>query len=147
MEHTLTPGQSEADESTLRDSKLTSDPVPRGAEFPAAASFIGQRCGPYQIVREVGRGGMGAVYLAGRVDDEFKQRVAIKVLRTGIDAEEILRRFRHERQILATLDHPNIARLLDGGSTAAGEPYLVMDYVEGISIDQFCDNNRLSIPE
>jgi eukaryotic-like serine/threonine-protein kinase len=147
------PGKSEADESTLRDSSLTSDPAPadrspgKSPSIEPQSSFIGQRCGPYQIVREIGRGGMGAVYLAGRVDDEFKQRVALKVLRTGINAEEVLRRFRHERQILATLDHPNIARLLDGGSTASGEPYLVMDYVEGTPLDQFCDNNRLSIPE
>ncbi len=152
----MTQGTWGSDESTLRDVGSESDQTPvqgahatpsRAGAGPPLASLIGQRCGPYQIVREIGRGGMGTVYLAGRVDDEFKQRVALKVLRTGMEAEEILRRFRHERQILASLDHPNIARLLDGGSTANGEPYLVMDYVEGIPLDQFCDSNRLSIPE
>ena len=90
---------------------------------------------------------MGTVYLAGRADDQFKKRVALKVLRAGIDAQEILRRFRHERQILATLNHPNIATLLDGGSTPSGEPYFVMDYIEGTPLDRYCDSHTLSIPE
>ena len=82
-------------------------------------------------MRELGRGGMGAVYLAERADEEFEQRVAIKLVRRGMDTDEIVRRFRAERQILAHLDHPNIARLLDGGTTEDGRPYFVMEYVEG----------------
>ncbi len=107
----------------------------------------GQRFGAYQVIREIGRGGMGAVYLAGRADDQFKKRVALKILRADVNAQEVLSRFRHERQILASFDHPNIAGLLDGGSTPNGEPYFVMDYVEGTPIDQYCDSHSLSVPE
>ena len=107
----------------------------------------GQRFGAYQVIREIGRGGMGAVYLAARADDQFKKRVALKILRADVNAQEVLSRFRHERQILASFDHPNIAGLLDGGSTPAGEPYFVMDYVEGTAIDQYCDSHSLSVAE
>jgi serine/threonine-protein kinase len=95
----------------------------------------GQRIGPYRVVREIGRGGMGAVYLAVRADEEFDQRVALKLVGTG-SAAEIVRRFRAERQILAHLDHPNIAKLLDGGTAEDGRPYFVMEYVEGRPIDE-----------
>jgi len=95
----------------------------------------GQRVGPYRVVREIGRGGMGAVYLAVRADEEFDQRVALKLVGTG-SAAEIVRRFRAERQILAHLDHPNIAKLLDGGTAEDGRPYFVMEYVEGRPIDE-----------
>ena len=91
-------------------------------------SIIGRRLGSYRVVQEVGRGGMGSVYLAVRADDEFQKRVAIKLIRRGIDNEFIIRRFRNERQILASLDHPNIASLLDGGTTEDGLPYFVMEY-------------------
>jgi serine/threonine protein kinase len=90
---------------------------------------------------------MGAVYLAARADDQFKKRVAVKLLRRGLDSEDILRRFRHERQILASLDHPNIARLLDGGMTDDGLPYFVMEYIEGTPLDRYCDERRLSTTE
>ena len=106
---------------------------------------IGRRIGPYQVVREIGRGGMGAVYLAVRADEQFEQRVAIKLIKRGMDTDEIIRRFRNERQILANLRHPNIATLLDGGTTDDGLPYFVMDYVEGVPVDQYCDLHRLSI--
>lgn len=106
-------------------------------------SPIGQRIGPYQVMRELGHGGMGAVYLAVRADDQFKKRVAIKLVRRGMDSDFILRRFRHERQILASLDHPNIARLLDGGTTRDGSPYFVMEYIEGLPIDEYCDRHQL----
>ncbi|HEV7506513.1 MAG TPA: serine/threonine-protein kinase [Thermoanaerobaculia bacterium] len=96
----------------------------------------GQRVGPYRVVREIGRGGMGAVYLAARADEEFDQRVALKLVGTG-SATEIVRRFRAERQILAHLDHPNIAKLLDGGTAEDGRPYFVMEYVEGRPIDEY----------
>ncbi len=103
--------------------------------------------GPYQVLRKLGQGGMGAVYLAIRADDQFQKRVAIKVVQSGIDSEEVLRRFRHERQILATLDHPNIAKLFDGGTTGEGLPYFVMEYIEGTAIHDYCDRQRLSITE
>lgn len=97
----------------------------------------GRRIGPYQIVREIGRGGMGMVYLAVRADDEYEKRVALKVVGWGL-AEVVVRRFRAERQILANLDHPNIAKLLDGGTTEDGRPYFVMEHVEGRPVDQYC---------
>ncbi len=110
-------------------------------------SAVGRRIGPYQIVHELGRGGMGAVYLAVRADDEYQKRVAIKVVQHDLGNPEVLRRFRNERQILAGLDHPYIARLLDGGTTPDGMPYVVMEYVEGDPIDRYCRNHRLSIKE
>lgn len=107
----------------------------------------GNRIGPYRIERELGRGGMGNVFLAVRDDDEYRKQVAIKVVRDGLHSRELLRRFRSERQILANLDHPNIARLLDGGTTETGLPYVVMEYVDGEPIDTYCDRRRLSIGE
>lgn len=102
--------------------------------------------GSYRVVRVLGRGGMGQVYLGER-EEPFKQEVAIKVIRRGMDSEDILRRFRTERQILAALSHPNIARVLDGGMTDDGRPYLVMEYVDGQPLLAYCDANRLSIAE
>jgi len=90
---------------------------------------------------------MAAVYLAERADGEFRQQVAIKLIRPGLDSDEVLRRFRNERQTLAGLDHPNIVKLLDGGSTPEGLPYLAMDYVEGSPIDQYCDNRKLPVDD
>ncbi|MGH9722219.1 MAG: protein kinase domain-containing protein, partial [Bryobacteraceae bacterium] len=112
----------------------------------AAENVEGRRLGPYRLVRRIGRGGMGAVYLAVR-DDDFHRRVAIKLVKPELETEELLRRFRTERQVLASLDHPNISRLLDGGATDDGSPYLVMEFVEGVSIDRYCDAHRLSITE
>jgi serine/threonine protein kinase len=105
------------------------------------------RVGPYQLERRIGRGGMGSVWLASRVDHEYDMKVAIKMVRRGMDTSEIMRRFRMERQLLAGLDHPNIARLIDGGSTPDGMPYLVMEYVEGTPLDQYCENRHSSISE
>lgn len=107
--------------------------------------LIGQRLGDYELIRELGRGGMGAIYLARRADEEFEKEVAIKVLKRGTDTDEVLRRFRAERQILARLEHPNIARLLDAGTTADGLPYFVMEYVAGARITDFCVARKLSI--
>ena len=107
----------------------------------------GQRIGPYRILHRIGSGGMGDVYLAVRADDTFNKRVAIKLVQSGIDTQELLNRFRHERRILAALEHPNIARLLDGGTTDEGVPYFVMDFVEGTPIDEYCNNHRLSVSE
>ncbi len=103
----------------------------------------GQQVGHYRIVREIGRGGMGAVFLAERADGEFQQRVALKVVRRGFADTNLARRLRRERQILATLNHENIARLLDGGVSEDGEPFFVMEHVEGSRIDNYCDANRL----
>jgi len=112
-----------------------------------ASRLAGARIGPYQIIREIGAGGMGAVYLAARADDAFHKHVAIKLVQTGVNTDDLLRRFRHERQILATFDHSNIAKLLDGGTTEDGLPYFVMDYVEGTRIDVYCETHRLKIDE
>ncbi|CAN5328607.1 hypothetical protein BH10ACI3_BH10ACI3_20990 [soil metagenome] len=109
----------------------------------AAAPFNGDEIGNYSIVNEIGRGGMGTVYLAERKD--FDQRVAVKVIKRGMDSDMIVRRFRQERQVLATLSHPNIARLLDGGTTADGRPFFVMEYIEGEPLTKYCDAHKLSI--
>jgi eukaryotic-like serine/threonine-protein kinase len=103
--------------------------------------------GPWKLLRRIGTGGMAAVYAAARSDRQFQKIVAIKVVKPGMDSEEILRRFRNERQVLASLEHPNIARLIDGGTTDYGVPYLVMEYVEGTPIDRYCDSHKLSISE
>ena len=107
----------------------------------------GRRMGPWAIVHELGRGGMGAVYLAKRADGAFEKQVAIKVLKRGTDTDEILRRFEAERQILARLDHPNITRLTDAGTTDDGLPYVVMDYVVGKPITQYASEKQLSVTD
>ena len=114
---------------------------------PFPETLTGRRLGSYQVLHEIGHGGMAVVYAAVRADDEYRKRVAIKVVLPGLDSADISRRFRNERQTLATLDHPNIVRLLDGGSTEQGLPYLVMEYVDGVPIDQYCDSHRLSTSE
>ncbi|HEY0404845.1 MAG TPA: serine/threonine-protein kinase [Pyrinomonadaceae bacterium] len=112
-----------------------------------AGQIEGQRIGSYQLIREIGRGGMGTVYLAKRADEQYQKLVALKVVRRGMDTEDILRRFRNERQILAHLDHPNIAHLLDGGTTDDGLPYLVMEHVQGTPVTKHCDQHRLPTNE
>ncbi|HKU16900.1 MAG TPA: tetratricopeptide repeat protein [Steroidobacteraceae bacterium] len=107
----------------------------------------GERIGPYRIVRSLGQGGMGEVFLAERADDQFAQQVALKLVRRGLLSRQVQSRLRLERQILATLDHPNIARLFDGGTTTDGTPYIVMEYVEGDPIDIYCDRNALTLQE
>ncbi len=106
----------------------------------------GFRAGPYQLERRVGRGGMGSVWLASTAD-AAAPKVAVKLVKRGMDTTEILRRFRMERQVLASLHHANIARLIDGGSTPEGMPYLAMEYVEGIPIDQFCESRANAISD
>src|SRR3954463_8687009 len=108
-------------------------------------SQIGKRIGAYVVMREIGRGGMGTVYLAARADGYFEKDVAIKLLNPGIDTEEMVRRFHSERQVLARLDHPNIARLLDAGSTDDGCQYFVMEYVEGVPVTRFLEQTNASI--
>jgi eukaryotic-like serine/threonine-protein kinase len=113
----------------------------------APALTIGKRIGAYQIVEQIGAGGMGEVYRAFRIDDEYQKQVAIKLVRAGQDSGFVLSRFKNERQIMASLDHPNIARLFDGGTTDEGVPYFVMELIEGEPIDEYCNHHKLSIAE
>lgn len=113
----------------------------------SARSLVGRQLGHYRVTREIGRGGMGIVYEGVRIDDQFEQRVAIKTLAIGFDRPELVWRFRRERQILAGLSHPNISALYDGGTTEDGIPYLVMEFVSGRPIDEWCDSQHLSIPQ
>jgi tetratricopeptide (TPR) repeat protein len=110
-------------------------------------TWTGRRVGPYRIVRPLGRGGMGAVYLAVRDDDEFHKEVAIKTLKFELEGGPAVARFRHERQILAHLEHPNIARLLDGGTAEQGTPYIVLEYVAGVPLGDWCEQQQLSIEQ
>ena len=124
---------------------LKSDVFADGARVLVANEIPpGTVIGPYRVVREIGRGGMGAVYLASR--EGFHQQVALKIIKRGMDTEAIVRRFVQERDVLASLNHPNIARLLDGGTTD-GLPFIAMEYVEGDTITEFCDQKRLTINE
>lgn len=107
----------------------------------------GRRIGPYLVTEIIGHGGMGEVFAATRADGQYEKKVALKLVRTGYDTSFVLERFRNERQILASLDHPNIARLLDGGTTQETIPYLVMELVDGKPIDVYCDEKKLSITE
>jgi serine/threonine-protein kinase len=116
-----------------------------GLALPAASSLVGRELGPYRVTRELGRGGMGTVYEAVRADAQFSKRVAIKTLRGETDSAAVLRRFRREREIQAALTHPNIATLLDAGVTGDGVPYLVLEYVDGMPLDAYCQANRLSL--
>lgn len=124
-----------------------------GSEFTLASAFerssgddlIGQTIGTYAVLSRVASGGMGSVYKAARIGADFEQVVALKVVKRGMDSEEILRRFRRERQTLASLSHPNIARLFDGGITPDGRPYIAMEFVEGTPLDAYCREHRLSL--
>jgi len=127
---------------------LLEEPALRLEQSPLSSvdddPWVGNYIGPYQVISRIGRGGMGAVYRAVRVDDHYLKQVAIKVVRAGLNNQLYLRRFRNERQIMASLDHPNIARLLDGGTTEDGRPYFVMEFIEGQRIDHYCDEHKLS---
>jgi tetratricopeptide (TPR) repeat protein/predicted Ser/Thr protein kinase len=109
---------------------------------PPPSRATGHRVGDYVLLREIGHGGMGAVFLAERADDQFRKQVAVKFMR-GVPSTDLRRRFKSERQILATLEHPHVARLLDGGVTDSGEPYVVMEYVDGDPIDVYCTRRSL----
>ena len=125
------------------------DPVAtQGMELLAESChdpFVGRVIGPYRLLRQIGEGGMGAVYLAERADDQFQKRVAIKLMRIGAADPFLLNRFHTERQILASLEHPNIARLLDGGTLPDGSPFIVMEFIEGLPIEEYCDEHRLPV--
>src|SRR5262245_1336628 len=129
------------------------DTLEQFAEFAATRlrseepGRMGERVGAYVIIRQLGRGGMGTVYLGERADGQFEKQVAIKILKRGTDTDEVLRRFAVERRILAKLDHPNITRLLDAGTTQDGLPYFIMDYVEGVPITEFAHKQNLSFAD
>src|SRR5687768_10968338 len=129
-----------------QDPAFWDEPVdPNLGPLEPAIGMEGQRLGPYRIERKLGTGGMGDVYLAERADEEYQQRVAIKLVRAGVYSAQVQSRLRMERQILARLEHPNIARLLDGGRAPDGTPYLVMEYIDGEPIDTYCDRRRLGL--
>ena len=112
---------------------------------PDVDSWAGRRIGSYEIIELIGEGGMGSLFLAARADEQYRKQVAIKIVKQGLSTPFALARFRAERQILANLEHANIARLLDGGTTENGVPYVVMEFVEGRPIDQFCDDHELTV--
>ncbi|MGA3262388.1 MAG: protein kinase [Bryobacteraceae bacterium] len=112
------------------------------AEAPAPETI-----GPYRVVKEIGRGGMGVVYLGERADGQYRKQVAIKLITAAHPDAQTGRRFERERQILAQLEHPGIARLLDGGSTAGGQPYFIMEYVDGLPLLEFCRRGALGVSE
>jgi serine/threonine protein kinase len=127
---------------------LSYSPVSAFSELePDEKSWIGLKIGAYQIIRELGRGGMGTVFLAERADGEYQKQVAIKIVNRVVNTKWGLRHFKAERQILASLEHPNIASLLDGGTTEDGYPYLVMEYIQGLPIDSYCQTRHLTIKE
>jgi serine/threonine protein kinase len=151
VDHMLSAGRAPAED--LETQMIGSS---AGAGIPSSAGQVtlfrkidsedlsGTRFGNYELIQRVGKGGMGSVYAARRADQDFKKLVAIKFVKPGMETADILLRFKHERQVLAGLDHPNIARLLDGG-TEHGVPFLVMEYVEGVPIDDYCRDRHLSI--
>jgi len=116
-------------------------------EYERSPAIAGQQIGTYKVIRELGRGGMGAVYLAARADESFDKQVALKLIKRGMDTDAIIKRFVMERQILANLDHPNIARMIDGGTTNDGLPYFVLEYIEGTTITRYCDEHKLNTLE
>ncbi|MDJ0839732.1 MAG: tetratricopeptide repeat protein [Acidobacteriota bacterium] len=128
----------EADDMAFMEQPVMQLEIEEGADPP-------ERVGPYHILGELGRGGMGTVYLARREGDETGKQVALKILKRGMDTDELVRRFHNERKILASLDHPHIARLIEGASTADGRPYFVMEYVDGEPITRWCDSRRLNL--
>lgn len=119
----------------------------QGIQELASETAVGERIGPWRLIGELGHGGMGRVYLGERADGQFEQRVALKLLPAGPHSDELPRRFQQERQILARLDHPHIARLLDGGTTAEGQPWFAMELVDGCRIDVYCDRHRMTVDE
>ena len=143
-----------ADPGSANDAPAESPPNQDSTNLSATATsadsqdpLVGRQLSTYKLIRRIGRGGMAAVYLAARADDEFHKLVAIKLVQPGLDSENLLHRFRNERQTLAGLDHPNIVKLLDGGSTPEGLPFLVMDYVQGCPVDDYCDQHKLCVDD
>jgi non-specific serine/threonine protein kinase/serine/threonine-protein kinase len=132
-----------------RDSSrpTSGDPLsPAIVRFGGEPLGRGERIGPYRIVREVGQGGMGVVYEAEQ-EEPVRRRVALKLVKWGMDTREVLGRFDSERQALALMNHPNIASVYDAGATENGRPYFAMEYVQGLAISEYCDHHRMSLPE
>lgn len=129
----------------LEDSAV--EAITRNGRGASGAAFLGRQIGNYRIISELGEGGMGVVFLAERSDGSFDQKVALKIIKRSIESDSAHRRFVNERQILASLDHPNIAHLVDGGTTEEGLPYFVLEYVEGEAIIEFASRNKLTIDE
>ena len=140
-------GAAGADEFLQQPPPVDTQLLHSAAAAVAAPGWVGRRLGPYRIVGEIARGGMGSVFKAVRDDDEYRKEVAIKLIRPDLGGEQVAARFRMERQILASLEHPNIARLIDGGTTEEGLPYLVMDHVDGEPIDRYCTRRGLGVRE
>jgi eukaryotic-like serine/threonine-protein kinase len=129
-----------------RAGAIDGDRAPGQGNGAHGGTQVGTSIGPYRIVSQVGEGGFGAVYLAQQ-DRPVRRRVALKVIKLGMDTKAVVARFEQERQALAVMDHPNIAKVLDAGATATGRPYFVMEYVEGVAITEYCDRHRLTIPQ
>src|SRR5262249_48643738 len=113
------------------------------AQLPAAAELPGTLIGPYKLLQQIGEGGMGTVFMAEQTRP-VQRKVALKVINPGMDSRQVIARFEAERQALALMDHVNIARVFDGGTTESGRPYFVMELVHGVPITKYCDDNRLS---
>ena len=141
------PESPDYNDQTLLDALGASAADAVTEEAEAGVLLPGARLGPYRILGELGQGGMACVYLAERDDEQYRQRVALKVVKRGMDTQAVLDRFRHERQILANLVHPNIARLLDGGTTPDGMPYFVMECVEGEPLNAFCASRAMELTQ
>ena len=122
----------------------TGDAIPVTKSTRDTDKILGAKIGPYKILELIGEGGMGAVYVAQQ-NHPIKRRVALKVIKAGMDSKQVIARFEAERQALAMMDHPNIARLLDVGTTDFGRPYFVMELIQGVSINEYCDSKRLSV--
>jgi serine/threonine protein kinase len=127
--------------------QLTLAPESEGDSWELADAWLGRRVGSYKVVEQIGVGGMGEVYRAFRADDQYRKEVALKVVRSGQDSGFVISRFKNERQILASLDHPNIARLHDGGTTPENTPYFVMELIEGQPIDRYCSQRELTVTQ
>ncbi|HYP13760.1 MAG TPA: protein kinase, partial [Bryobacteraceae bacterium] len=136
-------------ESSLGTTKFRSAvaATARGLAEDRDREWIGRRVGPWRVERPISQGGMGQVYEVERADGAYTQRAALKALRWEIDTPEARRAFAEERQILARLEHPNVARLVDGGETIGGQPYLVLEFVEGTPITEYVQAKKLSIEE
>ena len=144
----------EQSSSAVGDSDAPTVPVPEGWSPPADIPSDGvqwpdevpDQIGPYKILQLLGEGGMGVVYLAEQ-EEPIRRRVALKVIKLGMDTKEVVARFEAERQALALMSHPNIAKVLDAGATPGGRPYFAMEYVPGIPITEYCDKHRLDAPQ
>ena len=141
----LLQGESEIEPAFLEESSFAT--LAASVIAVEERSSIGRRFGAYQVVEQIGAGGMGEVYRAFRADDQYRKEVALKVIRAGQDSGFVIARFKNERQILAGLEHPNIARLLDGGTTEEGIPFFAMELIQGAPITEYCDHHKLSVDD